>query len=180
VFDEVKYEGNLPQRWGNLSAQELVLRFWEGTIAGTYVGHGETYRDPRDIIWWAKGGVLHGESPARLAFLRKILEQAPPEGLEPIDKWQDCPFAGKRGRYYLGYFGRETPAAWPFMLNKTGLVNGMKFTVEVIDTWNMMITPVDGIFEITKHDDYTFADKDGRSVPLPARPYMALRIRRQE
>jgi hypothetical protein len=50
VFDEVKYEGNLPQRWGNLSPEEMVLRFWEGTIAGTYVGHGETYLDPHDII----------------------------------------------------------------------------------------------------------------------------------
>jgi hypothetical protein len=179
VFDEVKYEGNLPQRWGNLSAQELVLRFWQGTIAGTYVGHGETYRDPNDIIWWAKGGVLHGESPARLAFLRTILEAGPAEGLEPIDKWQDCPFAGKQGWYYLGYFGRETPVAWPFELYKAELAEGMKFTVEVIDTWNMTITPVDGVFEIMKHDDYTFADKDGRTVPLPGRPYMAIRIRRQ-
>jgi len=54
----------------------------------------------------------------------------------------------------------------------------MKFTVEVIDTWSMTITPVEGVFEIKKKDDYTFADKDGRSVSLPGKPYMALRIRR--
>ncbi len=178
VFDEVKYEGNLPQRWGNLSAEEMVLRFWEGTIAGTYVGHGETYLNLNDIVWWSKGGVLHGQSPARLAFLRKILQTGLPEGLEPIDKWQDCPFAGKRGEYYLGYFGRQTRTAWPFELYKAELTDGMKFTVEVIDTWNMIITPVDGVFEIKKHDDYTYADKDGRSVPLPGKPYIALRIRR--
>src|SRR5439155_21306891 len=41
VFDEVKYEGDIPQRWGDLSAEEMVHRFWQGTIAGTYVGHGE-------------------------------------------------------------------------------------------------------------------------------------------
>ena len=58
VFDEVKYEGDLPKRWGNLSAEELVFRFWEGTIAGTYVGHGETFLSPDNVIWWAKGGVL--------------------------------------------------------------------------------------------------------------------------
>jgi hypothetical protein len=178
VFDEVKYEGNLPQRWGNLSAEEMVLRFWEGTIAGTYVGHGETYLHPDDIIWWAKGGLLHGQSPPRLAFLRKIMEEGPPEGLEPIDKWQDFPFAGKGGEYYLGYFGRETFTEWPFELYKAELSEGMKFTVEVIDTWSMTITPVEGVFEIRKKDDYTFADKDGRSVPLPGKPYMALRIRR--
>jgi hypothetical protein len=34
------------------------------------------------------------------------------------------------------------------------------------------------MFEIRKKDDYTFADQDGRSVPLPGKPYMALRIRR--
>ena len=179
VFDEVKYEGNLPQRWGNLPAEELVLRFWEGTIAGTYVGHGETYLDPHDVIWWAKGGTLHGQSPARLAFLRKILEDAPPEGLEPIDKWADCPFAGRRGEYYLGYFGRATPTSWPFELDRAGLADGMKFTVEVIDTWNMTITPVDGTFDVKRKDGYVFEDQDHRSVPLPGRPYLALRIKRK-
>jgi hypothetical protein len=178
VFDEVKYEGNLPQRWGNLSAEEMVLRFWQGTIAGTYVGHGETYLDPNDVIWWSKGGLLHGQSPQRLAFLRKFMEEGPPEGLEPIDKWQDCPFAGKRGEYYLGYFGRQTPAAWAFELHQAELANGMQFTVEVIDTWNMTMTPAGGVFEVNKKDNYTYRDKEGRSVPLPGKPYMALRIRR--
>lgn len=180
VFDEVKYEGNLPQRWGNLSAEELVLRFWEGTIAGTYVGHGETYLDPDDIIWWSKGGVLHGQSPARLAFLRKIMEEGPSEGLEPIDKWQNCPFAGKRGEYYLGYFGRQCLPEWPFELYRAELTDGMKFKVEVIDTWNMTITPIEGVFEVRKKDSYTFADKDGRTVPMPGKPYMALRIVRAD
>jgi hypothetical protein len=62
------------------------------------------------------------------------------------------------------------------MLFKTGLQDGMKFKAEVIDTWNMTVTPVDGVFEIKKRDDYYFADKDGRSIPLPGRPYMAVRL----
>lgn len=180
VYDEVKYEGNFASRWGHLTPEEMVLRFWEGAIAGTYVGHSETYTDPSDVVWWAKGGVLRGQSPPRLAFFRTILSQSPPEGLEPIDKWQDYPFAGKAGHYYLGYFGREAPTAWPFALFKNGVKDGMKFRAEVIDTWNMTIKPVDGIFELKKRDDYTFADKDGRCIALPGRPYMALRIVRIE
>jgi hypothetical protein len=180
VYDEVGYEGNLPRRWGNLSAEEMVLRFWVGTVGGTYVGHGETLSHPEDLLWWAKGGVLRGESPPRIAFLRKLLEEGPPEGHEPIDRWYEFPFVGKRGEYYLGYFGREPRSEWPFVLFRTGLQDGMKFTVEVIDTWNMTITPVEGVFEVKRRDDYYFADKDGRSVRLPGRPYMGLRIRNVE
>src|SRR5260370_36229021 len=111
----------------------MVLRFWNGIIAGTYVGHGETYRDPRDIIWWSKGGVLHGQSPARIAFLRKILEEGPPDGVEPIDKWQDRSMAGKKGEYYLLYFGNEKPTSWTFELPKAGVVfpQSARFSVEI-------------------------------------------------
>lgn len=178
VYDEVKYEGNIERRWGQLSGQELVLRFWMGAIAGTYVGHSEIFRDPGDMSWLGNGGAMRGQSPPRLAFFRKILSDSPAEGLEPIDKWQGNPFAGKPGQYYLGYFGRQSPAAWPFVLAKPGLADGMKFKAEVIDTWNMTVTPVDGIFDIRKRDNYSFADKDGRSIVLPGRPYMALRITR--
>ena len=178
VYDEVKYEGNIPQRWGTLSPQEMVFRFWEGLVAGTYVGHGETYMDPNEVIWWAKGGTLHGQSPARLAFLKQIMADDPPEGLDPIDKWQDDPFAGQPGQFYLGYLGKQAPTAWKFALHKTGLQEGMSFRVEVIDTWNMTVTAVPGVFVVKKDDNNAFADKDGRSVPLPGLPYIALRIRR--
>ncbi len=178
VYDEVKYEGNFSRRWGQLTPEEMVLRFWEGAIAGTYVGHSETYEDPKGLVWLAKGGTLRGQSPARLAFFRKILSESPPEGLEPIDKWQDYPFAGKHAQYYLGYFGKQAPTSWPFMLHKTGLKDGMKFKAEVIDTWNMTIAPVPGTFEIKQKGDYFFADTEGRSIALPGRPYMAVRITR--
>jgi hypothetical protein len=52
----------------------------------------------------------------------------------------------------------------------------MTFTAEVIDTWQMTITPVPGTFTLKKDGDYFVADKDGRSIPLPGRPYMAIRI----
>jgi PelA/Pel-15E family pectate lyase len=178
VYDEVKYEGNFSRRWGQLKPEEMVLRFWQGAIAGTYVGHSETYEDPKGLVWLAKGGTLRGQSPDRLAFFRKILSESPAEGLEPIDKWQDYPFAGKHAQYYLGYFGKQTPTSWPFMLHKTGLKDGMKFKVEVIDTWNMTIEKVPGEFEIKQKGDYFYADTKDRSIALPGRPYMALRITR--
>jgi hypothetical protein len=184
VYDEIKYEGNIPKRWGNLSAEELVFRFWNGTVAGTYVGHGETYLSPDDVLWWSKGGVLKGQSPARLAFLRKVLEAAPAEGIEPIDKWQNPEYGGQAPDYYLVYLGRQTPDSWEFRLPKPpqgkGLppAEGMRFKAEVLDTWNMTITPVPGTFTITKQTDYFYADKDGRRVPLPGKPFMAIRIQR--
>lgn len=176
VFDEVKYEGNIDQRWGNLSAEEMVFRFWQGAIAGTYVGHGETYRDPNDILWWSKGGVLHGQSPARIAFLREVLEDGPKEGLEPIDKWQDDYVAGKAGEYYLLYLGKAAPTQWSFELPRGGLKDGMTFRAEILDTWNMTVSPVDGTFTVKAISPYRYSA--GRSIALPGKPYLALRIRR--
>jgi hypothetical protein len=183
VYDEVKYEGNLPKRWGSLSAQELVFRFWNGTVAGTYVGHGETYLSPDNVIWWSKGGVLKGRSPARLAFLKKVLEDAPPEGIDPVDKWQSAEYGGQPGKYYLVYFGRAQPGSWEFLLPKSPpgqglpLANGEQFACEILDTWNMTVTPVEGLFTLGKKDDYSFADRDGRSIKLPGKPWLALRIK---
>jgi hypothetical protein len=177
VFDEVKYEGNIPQRWGNLTAEEMVHRFWQGTIAGTYVGHGETYLHPQDIIWWARGGQLYGQSPSRIAFLRKILEEGPKEGLEPIDKWQDVYTVGQPGQYYLIYFGKERRTEWNFDLPQVGLNAKMRFFVDVIDTWNMTIEALPHSYVMREPDTYR-AVADGPVVRLPGRPWIALRIRR--
>lgn len=179
VFDEVKYEGDIEQRWGDLPAEEMVHRFWQGTVAGTYVGHGETYRHPRDILWWSKGGELHGKSPARIAFLKQVLETAPAEGIEPIDKWQDERTAGKAGEYYLIYFGRERPTEWEFALPKAGLADGMRFRVELLDTWGMTVTPIDGAFTVKADGRYRYRAEDRGPVKLPGKPYVALRIRRE-
>ena len=162
VYDEVKYEGDIPQRWGNLSAEEMVHRFWEGLIAGTYVGHGETYLHPEDdVLWWSRGGVLRGQSPPRLAFLKKIMESGPPEGFEPIDKWQDSHAGGKPKEYYLIYFGKSAPTEWFFELPRSGgLGEDIKFQVDVIDTWNMTITPQSGVFTTRKKDNYTCEDEN--------------------
>jgi hypothetical protein len=178
VYDEVKYEGDIEWRWGNLSGEEMVHRFWTGIVAGTYVTHGETFRDPPGEAWTSWGGSLHGTSPARIAFLRKIVEDSPAGGIDPIDKWQDSRVGGTPGEYYLIYFGKETPANWPFHLYKAGLAPGMRFHADRIDAWAMTIEPIPGEFIVKQADAYTFVDQAGRSIALPGMPYQALRIRR--
>lgn len=178
IYDEVKYEGDIEQRWGHLPAEEMVHRFWQGAIAGTYVGHGETYRHPQDVLWWSKGGVLHGQSPDRIAFLRKILEGGPAGGLEPIDKWQDVRTAGEKGEYYLIYFGKERPREWAFVLPRAGVDGPLRLRAEVIDTWAMTVTPLPGVFTLKPQGKYRLVCEDTPALPLPGKPYLALRLLR--
>jgi hypothetical protein len=180
VFDEIKYEGDIPKRWGNLSAEEMVHRFWECIIAGTYPGHGECYLQEDDVLWWSKGGVLRGQSPPRIEFLRKVLETAPAEGVEPIDKWQYANIAGKAGQYYLVYFGKEQPTRWKFFLPRHELADGVQFKIELLDTWNMSVSPVDWTATVRAESEYIYVDNEGREVSLPGKPWMALRITRLE
>lgn len=81
IFDEMRYEGNVPFDWGNISAFELVHRFWSVYCQGCYASHGETYLDENNVIWWATGGKLKGESSQRIAFLKRVFETLP----GPID-----------------------------------------------------------------------------------------------
>lgn len=83
-IDECCYEGDIGELWGNISAKKMVRRFWDGTVNGGYVTHGETYYNDEEKLWWAKGGKLVGESVARIAFLKRILEEGPDEGLDPV------------------------------------------------------------------------------------------------
>ena len=54
----------------------------------------------------------------------------------------------------------------------------MRFGAELIDTWNMTITPVARTFETKRRDRYEFRDKECSKIESPGRPYMALRVRR--
>ncbi|QEL17949.1 DUF5060 domain-containing protein [Limnoglobus roseus] len=175
VFDEAKYEGDFGQRWGNLSAEEMVHRFWQGTIAGTYVGHGETYRRPDEVVWWSRGGTLHGDSPKRIAFLRNVLAEGPADGFDPIDKWQDDRTAGKAGEHYLVYFGKERPTAW--VPDLPGKQKSLTLTAEVLDTWNMTTTPVAGTITLKPKDNYRLTADPPTPIPLPGTPYLAVRLR---
>jgi hypothetical protein len=162
VIDECGYEGTINHNWGNLTGQEMVHRMWEGFFLGGYVGHGETYMNPEEVLWWSKGGVLHGTSPERIAFLRRIIEAGPDEGLTPFHNTWEVAYSGKEGEYYLYYFGNRQSSFKDIVLPADGC-----FTIDIIDCWEMTITPVDG----------TFSGKF--RINIPAKPYMALRACRK-
>lgn len=85
VIDECCYEGNIQHIWGSISGREMTNRFWRVVTMGGYCTHGETFLDPeQEVLWWSKGGRLKGESPARIAFLRQIVEQLPGP-IEPVE-----------------------------------------------------------------------------------------------
>lgn len=182
LYDEVGYEGNLNQRWGRYSAEEMTYLMWMGTIGGTYVTHGEAflYKDDKDTIFWAKGGTFKGTSWKRAGFLRKVLEEGPGP-LQPADISRDFKTATAGKGYYLIYFGKEVNDTWLFNLplKNAGferLKSGTRFKVEIIDTWNMTIDTYPQTFETGKETDYRAYDKDLKKVRLPLRPYLALRI----
>jgi hypothetical protein len=176
IYDEVCYEGNLPQRWGRLSPEEMTETFWQGVIAGTYVTLGETYRTPGDTIFWAEGGRFHGQSPARIAFLRNLLEQEPGP-LQLADPWKDHQTSQADSAHYLIYFGKQMPSEWVFSLPKKGApAIGAVFKAELIDTWDMTITPVKDTFKIGDAKDYRIYDEAFKKIRLPAKPYLAIRL----
>ena len=182
IFDEVGYEGNLASRWGRYSGEEMTYLMWMGVIGGTYVTHGEAYmfKDATDTIFWAKGGTFKGTSWKRAGFLRKILEEGPGP-LEPSDISRDFKTATAGNGYYLFYFGQEMNENWYFNLPQKNasfekLTPSKKFKVEIIDTWDMTITPVNGIFKTGPVEDYRLYDKNRRRIWLPLKPYLALRI----
>ena len=160
IVDELCYEGNIEPGWGSISGQEMVRRFWECTLRGGYAGHGETFLHPQGILWWSHGGELHGESPARLAFLLDLLKTLPEGGLA---------YRGRRiavsqqkkgvGEVTLEYLGKSTSAI------KTYHMGEGRYRVKVIDTWNMTVEER-GEFG----PDFT--------VDLPGREFMAVWITR--
>lgn len=106
--------------------------------------------------------MLHGESAPRLAFLRKMLEEGPSAGIDPIDGvLRMFPCAGQPHDYYLTYFGVHQPARMAF-----DVLYGEQYTAEVVDTWAMTVTQLDEpVVRST-------------SVRLPGKQFQALILRR--
>ena len=162
------YEGNIQYAWGNISPQELVRRFWEALCRGGYGGHGETYIDDK-AIWWSHGGELKGaDSPERIAFMRKILEEAPDGGLRPKNmEWDEIRARFRKMKisadetgYHLFYYGISRPGFRYYHIDDNNI-----YTVDIIDTWNMTVENV-GSFK-------------GRfRIDLPTREYLAVRIKK--
>lgn len=160
IFDEMQYEGNIARRWGNLSPEEMTRRFWMAIVSGTYGTHGETYISKNGAPVWSDGGTLHGTSPERISFLRKLVEDSTSVGLNEYDG-SYYPCAGTPGELYLWYFDYHQPAEYVFPLPAKG-----SFTAEWIDPWDMTVHPESG----------TFSGKT--KLQLPGRPYLAVRFKK--
>ncbi len=136
IYDECRYEGNLKDTWGNLTAREMLQRFWLGTLSGCYVGHGETYKDPQDILWWSKGGVLYGQSPKRIQWLKDFMATAPAfHELQPLGDDKGRFLLAKPGEYYLLY-GQDRRK------QTLTLAGDRHYKLDAIDPWEMTITPM--------------------------------------
>jgi len=113
--------------------------------------------DPSDVLWWSKGGILRGQSPSRLSFYKKIIDDAPANAKAPVSirfGW------GVENEYYLIYYSDRQPAQQTFTLPKN-----LSFKGERIDTWEMTITPLPGVYS----GDVV--------LPMPGKPYQAIRLR---
>lgn len=97
IYDECAYEGNLVHDWGNISGFEMANRFWCLYAQGAYGTHGEVFLSEDEILWWAKGGILKGQSPARIAFLKEILQEANGE----LSTWNLQEYAGQKGGFWV-------------------------------------------------------------------------------
>ena len=190
VNDELEYEGNILYPWGGISAEEETHRFWIMVANGGYAGHGETYMHPEDILWWAKGGVLQGESWKRIGFLREIIEDAPAGGLSPQRGSDEHIFgnhgmssyfpqrysAGKSGDYYLVYLENYQPKLVPFWLPEG------KYEFDIIDSWKMTILPAKvNILSGPESYLYDFLNDNPPThvIELPGKPRMAIRIQKK-
>lgn len=188
IDDELEYEGNVIYPWGSITAEEETHRFWLIVANGGYAGHGETYVHPDDILWWSKGGVLHGESWKRITFMRQIIEQMPEGGLTPLLGSDTALLPGRMGQYlwakyaggfngdyYLIYLGEYRPRMLNFWMPQDDA-----YRFDLIDTWDMRISPAT-VNKLDAAPDYSYVQGDNHptyEVELPGKPYLALRIYR--
>lgn len=180
IYDEVCYEGDIIHRWGNLTGEELAFRFWQGLIAGTYVTHGETLTGSDSLLHLVSGRELRGQSPARIGFLRKIVEES--GYLEPADHfWGSNQVAVSEKGDIIIYFGKFRLSKWAFLLPKEIKVpEGTKYTAEIIDTWNMKITPLKKVFETSGISGSFINEKNDKKIKLPNKQYLAIRLRQMK
>jgi hypothetical protein len=111
----------------------MTQRFWLGTMSGCYVGHGETYEHPQDILWWAKGGVLHGQSPQRIGWLKDFMAQAPAfHELQPL--------GDGKGTFVLAQEGDGLAGCSTSGRRWSG--SPVHAPADLIDPWEMTVAPL--------------------------------------
>ena len=164
LFDEMRYEGDVPRGWGNLSGEEMASYFWMAGLSGGYPTHGETIQndsDTTEVRWWAKGGTLVGESSERIAYFKSVIREAPFQNMqpallvkgEPEDLNNNVYMISDPGKYYLAYVANADETI------EIELPASSDYRLEVIDTWNMKVIEVmtipSGAFSFTTSVPYT-------------------------
>ena len=182
MLDECAYEGNLEHFWGCITGEEMSRRFWKTLCCGAYCTHGETFYSDDEVLWWAKGGVLKGQSPARIGFCRKIIESLPGH-LEPepsflcrlmplldmgeaeraarlsgvpemfkrliyafLNSGEDASGFAHAETVYYAHIGTDCYLRFydtrPIARDTLTLPEDRKYTIRLIDTWNMTVETV--------------------------------------
>lgn len=79
---------------------------------------------------------------------------------------------------FLIYFGEKIQDTWRFEIPSKDMIlaSGTGYKAEIIDTWNMTMETVDDTFVIDKGEQYSYKDIHGKSIKLPNKKYIALRI----
>ena len=165
LFDEMRYEGDVPSGWGNLTGEEMASYFWMAGLSGSYPTHGETLQntsdDSTEVRWWAKGGVLMGESMEPIRYFREIMEQAPIHEMSPsllvngdsTNLNNNVHILSKEKEYYLAY------VADPNQSIALDLGGDTDYQLEIMDTWSMKVieqkTIQPGTFEYVTSVPYT-------------------------
>lgn len=161
VIDECCYEGDIPNYWGSIPAFEMVNRMWCAFAWGGYGGHGETYLNDEEVLWWSKGGELHGQAPERIKFMRGIIESLPGDPVHAMELSRVMGLNFNEEQYLFYYSVRQSS------VKVINLPEDKKYRAEVIDTWNMAVTPVEGTFSGA-----------GARISMPGKSYCALRLYR--
>lgn len=171
VMDEIKYEGNIQHGWGNQSGEKLTDDFWKTVVTGGFATHGETFVDypgTEQPVWWSHGGKLIGESPARITFLKELLEKEQLDYLEPISfygaTWEMYVGSWNKGAKILCYLSNDRSGFKQFSF----LEEGRSYECQWIDAWKMVIS--DREQDVTKETLLT----------LPSNSYQAVLFTRNE
>lgn len=139
VDDEARYEGNIPDGWGNNSPEGMVDAMWRIILRGGGATHGETYIDKPDTnrpIWWAHGGELYGESHKKINYLVDILKENDFDWVKPQatsgPHWELAAGSTPDEKKWLIYYGDNQPEFEKLDF----LPEGKKYSVRLLNAWD--------------------------------------------
>ena len=143
---------------------------------------------PIDVLWWAKGGVLTRREPGADRVPARHAGDGAGRGHRADRQVAGTrTSAASRASTTSSTSAQSRPTKWKFQLPRRNrddpkeLAGGMQFHVDVLDTWNMTVTPVDEPFTIRqpRKTDYVVVDEDDRTIDAARTSRgMALRITR--